>query len=160
MEHELKLPLSVIGYADLRRISRSLESYDSRSLGTKAGNQARQPLSDAALEELAQLNGVSLNDSRQCRSLKSAIDGIADKLPQINISFAVEPSAKVNQVILAWLRKNIHPLLLMNIGLQPGIAAGCVIRTPNKIFDLSLRAYVQNQDEYLSQLIKGAVSAN
>ena len=75
----------------------------------------------------------------------------------MHISFAAEPSVKALETILVWLRDNIHPKVLLQVGLQPAVAAGCVLRTPNKVFDMSLRAYLDRQGDYLVQLIRGAV---
>jgi F0F1-type ATP synthase delta subunit len=76
--------------------------------------------------------------------------------PLLHISFASEPSTKALEAILVWMRANIHPQTLLQVGLQPNIAAGCVLRTPSKVFDLSMRSYLQKQESYLVELIAGA----
>jgi len=155
---ELKLPLSVVGRADLARLSRLLETRD--NLFISAGAQAaKAPAtnSDQPLEDLAHLNGVDLQNRQQSQQLKLKLEAELKNLPLLHVSFAVEPSSKVVESLLGWLRQNIHPGTLMSIGLQPSIAAGCVIRTPNRVFDLSLRNRIKEQDAYLIQLIKGAV---
>jgi F0F1-type ATP synthase delta subunit len=63
---------------------------------------------------------------------------------------------KALEKILLWLRQNVHPQVLLQVGLQPAIAAGCVLRTTNKIFDMSLKAHLSQQTDYLKQLISGA----
>jgi F0F1-type ATP synthase delta subunit len=71
----------------------------------------------------------------------------------LHISFAAEPSTQALEKILVWFRANIHPQALLQVGLQPTIAAGCVLRTPNKVFDMSLRNHLIEQQKYLMQLI-------
>jgi F0F1-type ATP synthase delta subunit len=75
-------------------------------------------------------------------------------------SFAAEPSARSFEPVLTWLRTNIHPQAMVQIGLQPAIAAGCVLRTPNRVFDMSLRSGLKKQEPYLARLIKGAVDGS
>jgi hypothetical protein len=55
--------------------------------------------------------------------------------------------------LTAWLRTNIHPTLLITVGLQPGIGAGCVVRTANKYFDLSLgKSFVKKRELLMQRL--------
>jgi hypothetical protein len=46
------------------------------------------------------------------------------------------------------------------VGLQPTIAAGCVVRTSNKVFDMSLKEHLTEQEQYLMQLIDVAAKRN
>lgn len=155
---ELKLPPSVTGYDDLKRLVRTLEGRDALFINAGTGTTPAPPVSEKLLSDLAALNNLDLMDRAACQQLKNLIGTQMDKLPQLQISFAVEPSGEVVESILVWLRKNIHPSVLLKIGLQPSIAAGCILRSPNKVFDMSLRSYIKQQDGYLVELIKGAAS--
>ena len=73
----------------------------------------------------------------------------------MHISFAADPSASFTEKIVAWFRENIHPNILVQIGLQPNIAAGCVVRTANKIFDFSLRENFNQSQQSLIDAIGG-----
>jgi F0F1-type ATP synthase delta subunit len=75
------------------------------------------------------------------------------------MSFASEASPKALDKIVAWLRSNIHPQTLLQVGLQPTIAAGCIVRTTNRVFDLSLRTHLREQEPYLTQLIATAAAS-
>jgi F0F1-type ATP synthase delta subunit len=57
---------------------------------------------------------------------------------------------------VTWLRANIHPQALVQVGLQPNIAAGCVVRTANKQFDLSLRQSFAKHKDLLIEQFRGA----
>ena len=61
--------------------------------------------------------------------------------------------------IVAWLRTEIHPLILLEIGLQPTIAAGCVIRTTNKYFDYSIGRHLKRNRGQLVSLLRGESTA-
>jgi hypothetical protein len=73
------------------------------------------------------------------------------------MSFASDPSAVFTVKIVIWLRTNIHPYLLLQVGLEPRIAAGCIVRTPNKQYDFSLRRHFTDQREQLINAINGQV---
>ncbi|HET7827311.1 MAG TPA: hypothetical protein VFK97_00390 [Candidatus Saccharimonadales bacterium] len=156
----LKLPNTVISPVDVARLLRELNSLDDFFVSVKnrpAGSAMRLPKLTRQLDQLAGDNQLNLLDETHRRDLKAALTEVYEQAPKFHISFASEPSVKPFEQILIWLRSNIHSQALVSVGLQPAIAAGCVVRTPNKIFDLSLRAGLEKQRPYLAQLIKGAV---
>ena len=156
----LKLPPSVVGQADVMRLSRELSALDDFFVTAKAqaaGSTSPLPRSTRSLDALAKENGANLLDEKSRHTLAAQLDSVYKEAPNFHISFAVEASPKALEKILGWMRQNIHPQLLLQVGLQPTIAAGCMLRTTNKIFDMSLRSTLNAQTEYLQQLIKGAV---
>jgi len=159
VEH-LRLPNTVISPVDVARLLRELNNLDDFFVSAKnrqAGTSMQLPKLSRQLDQLSHENEINLLDESHRAGLTQTLQSIHDKAPKLHMSFASEPSSKPFEQILLWLRKNIHPHTLVTIGLQPAIAAGCIVRTPNKIFDLSLRASLENQRPYLTRLIKGAV---
>jgi F0F1-type ATP synthase delta subunit len=57
---------------------------------------------------------------------------------------------------MTWLRQNIDSQVLVQVGLQPAIAAGCVVRTRNRQFDLSLGQNFKRQRAVLAEQLRGA----
>lgn len=157
----LKLPSILIGLSDISRLTRELNSLNDYFAGAKArpaGTVSDQlPKVSRQLQAVTDDNKVNLLNEDERKKLQERLQVIYDKAPTMHISFAVEPSPKALEVILQWIRQNVHPQTLLNIGLQPGIAAGCMLRTSNKVFDMSLRSNLQKQAGYLSQLVRGAV---
>lgn len=149
------LPPTIVGRTDISRLLRELETLEASSVKTK--NPPAQPLKiTGLLSQIVAANDYDLSDKNHRQHLSQQLTTVRDRAPAVHISFATEPSPKIIETLLGWLRSNIHPYLLLQIGLQPSIAAGCVLRTPNKIFDLSLRAYFEKQKPYLLELIKSA----
>jgi F0F1-type ATP synthase delta subunit len=70
------------------------------------------------------------------------------------MSFAIEPSSFMTQKIVSWFRKEVHPALMLHTGIQPTIAAGCVMRTSNKYFDFSLRQHLTASQGLLTKAIE------
>lgn len=155
---ELKIPLSVISKVDIAKLMREIIALNDFLVGAssrKPGESMQLPKVSRSLEDIASQNQLNLLDEDNRKELYSKLSVIMNKSPQIHISFASEPSSKAVQRIMEWLRTNIHPDTLLQIGLQPNIAAGAVVRTPNLFFDLSLRHYLVQQEPYLAQLLRG-----
>lgn len=158
---EFKLSAKVVGQADINRLVRELASLDDFLLSAAArtaGTPVTPPRMTYMLEQAARDNSFNLLEAAHRAELKAQLQAVLNSAPVVHISFATEPSVKVTDAILGWLRNNIHPQLLVVIGLQPTLAAGCVLRTGNHIFDMSLRTNLQKQEGYLVKLIEGAVS--
>jgi F0F1-type ATP synthase delta subunit len=156
----LRLPNTVVSPIDVARLLRELESLNDFFVSVKnrqSGTAMQLPKLSRQLDQLSHDNQLNLLDEAHRGGLDRELKEIYERAPKLHISFASEPSAKPFEQILIWMRKNIHPHALITIGLQPAIAAGCVIRTSNRIFDLSLRASLEQERPYLARLIKGAV---
>jgi F0F1-type ATP synthase delta subunit len=156
----LKLPAIVISQSDISRLLRELNGLDDFFVGANArvsGTKMQLPKISRQMDQLARDNHVNLLDDKERQNLNAALKVIENKAPKMHISFAVEPSPKALEKILVWLRQNVDPQVLLQVGLQPSIAAGCMLRTTNKIFDMSLRSNLKKQTPYLTQLIQGAV---
>jgi F0F1-type ATP synthase delta subunit len=156
---ELKLPNSVVSQVDVARILRELNSLNDFFAGTakrQAGTSMQLPKLTRLLDQVATDNGLNLLEEKDRKVLSEQLNLVLGKAPLLHISFAAEPSPKALERILVWFRQNIHPQALLQVGLQPTIAAGCVVRTSNKLFDMSLRSYLKDQEPYLVQLINGA----
>lgn len=159
----LKLPLSVIGQVDIARLMRELNGLEDFFVSAKArspGVSMQLPRLTRLLEQLAKDNSLNLLSQADRAELLQSLKTIYEQAPKLHISFAVEPSPKAFEKILAWIRANIHPDALLQVGLQPGIAAGCMLRTTNKVFDMSLRTNLAKQEPYLVKLIKGAADGS
>jgi hypothetical protein len=59
--------------------------------------------------------------------------------PLLHMSFSAEPSPVFMNKLIAYVRENIHPLALIQVGLQPTIGAGFMLRTTNKYYDYILK---------------------
>jgi hypothetical protein len=115
---------------------------------------AKLPRASRSLEEFAATNRLNLllPDDRQ--RTEAFIAHTLDSAPVLHMSFAGEASRKFTTEIVLWLRTNLQPDVLLNIGLEPNIAAGCVLRTPNKLYDFSLRARFEQQAKLLGDKLR------
>jgi F0F1-type ATP synthase delta subunit len=158
VEH-LKLPTILINQTDLARVIRELNGLNDFFAEAKirtGGTSMMMPKLSRILDQLARDNNINLLDEAERSQLFAGLQEIFKDAPKMHLSFAAEPSFKALERVLIWLRENIHPHSLVQVGLQPAIAGGCVLRTSNKVFDMSLRSNLKKQESYLAQLIKGA----
>ncbi|MCA9326974.1 hypothetical protein KDA14_00415 [Candidatus Saccharibacteria bacterium] len=154
------LPASVVGMLDVGRLIRELEKIENimQSDELRTGAEAAQmPKLSPLLEQLATENKLDLSVHHQRQSALEFVKLIRKDAPKIHISFSANPSGQFIQKLIVWLRQNLHPHVLVAVGLQPGIGAGCVLRTTNKYFDMSLsRSFAGSRDLLMKRLRESA----
>lgn len=155
---ELKLPAAIISRGDVNRLIRELNRFSDYLVGAQYNGQDAAAARNVSplLAELAQLNGYDLMDENRRSELNGQLEKLASSGPALHISFTTAPSPKSLETVLVWLRANIHPQILLTVGLQPKIAAGCVLRTPNRVIDMGLKQTLIKQQPLLLEIIKGA----
>ena len=156
MEHKDKqpsvakgiLPSSVLTPSDVHNLRRQLDDMSEfmrQAEIRKAGSALQLPRISHNLNELAKDNNLNLLHAEDRKVLLTFLDELKASAPVVHISFSSDPSGDLLEKIADWFRRNIHPQTLIQVGLQPSIAAGCVIRTQNKIFDFTLRKHFLEQ---------------
>jgi hypothetical protein len=146
------LPLLVYSPADVGRLLREIELIDDtmHQLGLRTGGkEVKMPKTSRLMDQIVQMNKLNLLKPSDRDVLKRFLVVIHDTSPVMHVSFSVDPSAVFVEKLMAWLRQEIHPLLLITIGLQPSIGGGCIVRTTNHQFDFSLRQYFAKQRDLL-----------
>jgi len=139
---QLRLPVLVFGLVEVRRLNRELEALEEfvrQAEIREPGRQAQLPRVSRLLDALATDNSMQLLQPAHRAQLKKFLSVVALQAPSLHMSFAVDPSSAFTSKMVTWLRANVHPWALLEVGLQPTIAAGCIVRTTNKVFDFSLR---------------------
>lgn len=155
---ELKLPPVLASRGDLNRILRELNRVNDYLVGAGYRGEDMAVVSQnlsPPLSELLALNNCNLADEGQRRMLYDSLEAISQQAPTLHISFNTAPSPKSLEQVLLWLRANIHPQVLLSVGLQPSIAAGCILRTPNRVIDMGLKQTLLKKQPLLLEMIKG-----
>ena len=156
----LQIPNGVVTKVDLGRLLRELEGlggFLEQAAVRKPGTALQMPRTSKMLDEMLNLNNLNgLVDADRARLMNFLIM-LRAKAPILHMSFSADPSPAFTQKLIIWIRGNIHPFAILQVGLQPNIGAGCVVRTTNKYFDLSLRADFLSKHELLISKIHGAV---
>ncbi len=139
---KIELPNSVVGVMDVSRLAREMESLDDfmhQSSIREPGTTMSLPKMSKLLDAVATNNDLNLLKKEDRATLRQFLTSLRDSGPKLHISFSVDPSPLFLGKLTDYLRSTIHPYVLVQVGLQPNIGAGCVIRSTNQVFDLSLR---------------------
>jgi F0F1-type ATP synthase delta subunit len=153
----LHLPVTTVTVVDIGRLQRELEALDNflaQAAARESGESISMPKTTKTFEDFAKQNALQLLQETDRDKLREFLESVRQKAPVIHMSFSAEPSAAALQKIIIWLRTEIDPLVLLQVGLQPSIAAGCVLRTTNKYFDFSMRKHFYKQRGLLMQGMK------
>lgn len=163
MALELRLPLGVVGPSDVMRLRRMLEQFDDSqqqaTLRARSGGAPTDMQANPLLRALATDNKRDLAVATDRQTLLAALEDVLKIAPTITMSFATEPSAAFMAKMTGWFRQEIHPSLLIRIGLQPNIAAGCTIRASGKLYDFSLREKFSEQRQMLVKALHASPAA-
>jgi hypothetical protein len=155
----LSLPVAIHTKADITRLLRELGDVEETSKQDSLRGSSKSSFTiSRLLEEAAHVNDVDLAKAEDRKKLSDILKNIQASAPVLHISFAATPSSEFMQKITAWFRQEIHPYVLLRVGLQPSIAAGCTLRTTNKYFDLSLRRHLAGKENILTDKFRSTPS--
>jgi F0F1-type ATP synthase delta subunit len=154
----LQLPSSLIGRSDVARLRRELEALGDylhqSALRHQAEGELKLPSTSRLLDEFVTVNKLNMLHRDDHENALQVLNELADSAPILHISFSAEPSSAFMAKLMTWLRANIDPLVLVQVGLQPAIAAGCIVRTRNRQFDMSLGQNFKKQRSLLAEQLQ------
>lgn len=153
---DLKLSTSIASRQDILKLHRELRSFIDVVTQSvmRHDNPIKYPTISQNLHELAKTNQVDLRQTKNCEALLAQLEHIKDNAPSVHISFPSEPTPQILERLVTWFRKEIDPRVVIQVGLQPSIAAGVVLRTPNRQFDFSLRRHLYDNEQKLGEALQ------
>jgi hypothetical protein len=157
-KHMVGLPLMVVGPADVGRLIRELDNLDnllSQEVLKGNADKLEPPRTSQLMKQSLEMNKLDVLQPSDRRRLMELLTLVKEKAPLLHISFSADPAPAFVEKLMTWLRREIHPLVLLTIGLQPNIGAGCIVRSTNKYFDFSLRQDFINKREMLMSKLVG-----
>lgn len=159
----IALPIQATGRLDVGRLLREVEQIDSflkQAAIREPGTTVKMPKTSRLLDELTTTNKMNLLHEDDRSQLLSFLAAVKASAPVLHMSFGVDPSPSFIQKLMTWLRAEIHPLVLVQVGLQPNIGAGCVVRSTNHYFDFTLRQHFKKQRPLLLEKLHGDMEAS
>jgi hypothetical protein len=160
---QLGLPTTVVTVADIGHLLNELERIENALLQLKmrgGGTPVALPSVTRRLEKLLEINKINILNEAERTQLKRHLEDVRLKAPVMHISFSSEPTTEFLEKLMIWIRRELNPNVLLDIGLQPAIGAGCMLRTTNKFFDMSLRqTFLEKRTLLLEQIIPPAEGA-
>jgi hypothetical protein len=160
MNNKLELPIAIVSPTDVARLSRELENLDEffrQSAIRQGGELQSAPRYSRLLDEVVVANNLNLLQESDRQTLIESFKVLAKTAPVMHVSFSVDPPGPYVQKIVFWFRQNIRGDVLVRVGLQPNIGAGCVVRTTNKSFDFSLKKFFDNKHDFFMKKLHEVV---
>lgn len=155
-QRQMSLPVQVSSAVDVGRLIRELEQIDNAvlQLGLRAaGTTVQMPKTTHLMDQIIGLNKLNLLRPEDRAALYKFLTGVHNKAPVLHMSFSADPAPAFIEKLMVWLRREVHPNILLTIGLQPTIGAGCIVRSTNKYFDFSLRQdFIKKRQLLLAQI--------
>lgn len=147
------LPEMLYVRSDVNRLLREIEALEESTHAAKVRPEEQK----APSRLLQQIIDTNVHDgvAPSYQELKRVLTKLHDSAPVVQLSFAANPTSEFMARIVSWFRSEVHPYVMVQIGLQPSIAAGCVVRTPNQYFDLTMRKHFQQKRDVLVQQLRG-----
>jgi hypothetical protein len=160
-QQTIALPVSIVSPTDIARLTREIEGIDNFFRDQQirnAGAPNALPRLSKLMDQLAADNQKNLLQAEDRQQLYMLLERLHSSAPVMHISFSVDPPGAYVQKIVEWLRSNIHSYVLVTVGLQPNIGAGCIVRTTNKLFDFSLREFFSEKREFFIEKMHNSMS--
>lgn len=154
------LPVSIVGRVDVGRLLRevtAVNEFMNQAEIRQPGTAMQLPKSSRLMDEVVQANKLNLLHKADRQHLLEYLEKIKLESPVMHMSFSADPSPHFMNQLIKRLRQSLHPSVLISVGLQPTIGAGCVIRTTNKYFDLSLRHDLTTKKATLMRTLRSAI---
>lgn len=145
----LQLPSSMVGLDEIGQVLREIDLIEGQLMQQRIykdemHNSTTKVLSVSdLLSELAATNRLDLDDNTTLSKLKNVLSDVKKHAPVVHMGLARESTKVELKPVIDWMRSNIHPNVLLNIGLRPDIIGGCTIRTANHYYDFSLKNYFE-----------------
>jgi len=141
---EFKLPASVVSKADISRLVREFEAVDNamtaKTVRQKVGAEgADAPAMSPQMQSFLDENPVELENTTARSNYVKQLRLLKEKVRVMNMTFAVVADPESLAQLAAWVREAVHPQTVIEAHLQPALVAGVYLRTPNHVFDLSVR---------------------
>ena len=160
---QLALPMAITSPLEIGRLINELTELDEALLQLElrdAGQTVKMPKTTHLLDKLAEANKMNLLQAAERAELLKFLNLIHAKAPVLKMSFSVDPAPAFLERLVTWLRREIHPQILITVGLQPSLGVGCLVYGNSKVFDFSLKqTFIKQRQLLLKRLAASAEAA-
>ena len=150
------LPASVYSPDHLRFVVEELERYVSTLLTLNRGGQG-VTLPELSPESLAVIAaGLEPAQASDAQAIMRLTVDLAHKL-NTAVTMAVTLAAlaphALKEEMVAWLRENVSPDILVEFHVDPDIAGGMVLRSLNRVYDDSFRVHLLEKPRRFTEIL-------
>lgn len=154
---QLRLPSSIATKTELvntlRNLEEVLDAYVENGIRQQEGVDFEQrPDVSSNLASLVSENKLDVSIDT-LKALSRWLNHLKDHAPVIRFTFSSDPNQEFLSRIVIWLRKQSGTFVLLRYGVQPTIAAGCLMYTPARRYDFSLRRHLMKSGKVFSDVL-------
>lgn len=160
--NDYRLPSSVVTRTDMVHLVHEAERVDNELTTRAIQQQAGQQASDGTvmsqqLKDFLETNSLAFDqDTTDRLTVVKELRKLKSKAPVIHMTFAVQADGESTHQLVDWVRGQVHPQALIEIGLQPALIGGVYLRLPNHVQDFSLRGLLHGGHEVLLKELEAA----
>ncbi len=159
---KLTLVEEIISTEDLRGVIEEVKEYKKwfihNQIKLKVSQRhkvsIRPELSNAAEALLDQANDGKELTATKIEDLIGYLEHCLIKSPLVRITLAAIPSAPIKHKIVAWLRTNISPSMLVDFRFNSSLLGGMVVISGSHIYDWSLRRQLLESKDKLDGVLR------
>lgn len=154
---QLKLPSSIATKSDLVAVVRNVEDVLDKYVENSVRDQEGVDFKDRAevasnLAKLVSENKLEVS-VETLTALKQWLTQLQDHAPVVRFTFASDPTPEVLSRLVTWLRNESGQFVVIRYGVQPTLAAGCLMYTPARRYDFTLRRHLLSSSETFSEVL-------
>ena len=154
-KQSLVLPEALMSKKQITQLLREIEKLEADKQASQVRGTPTNLQTSPLLQQLLEQNSVE-GQTVPLANMARALKLLQKNGPVVHLSFAVNPEQEFLSRVVQWFRQEVSPYVLLQVGLQPTIAAGCIVRTPSKYFDMTMRKrFTEKRDVLVGQLRGG-----
>jgi hypothetical protein len=137
-KHQFALFLDEVEAVDSALTTESIRA----SKGMKPKDKVEIP---PLVTEFFEENQLKVSNGQTRSMVLAWLRALRRTVPVMHVTFAAEPDDASLAQIAHWMRRSVHPHVMIEAGFQPGLVAGMYMRAANRVFDYSLRSRLEAQ---------------
>ena len=162
----LELPATIHSQAQVEGLILHLQEFLKviRAQAAKTAIKSARPTKiteqlDPELAEIAAAwHGSAEITPASLEELSQQLRHLIQTAPVIHLTLAAVPGETLKEQFTLWFRRNVRPDILIEFGFSRSLAGGMVLRTTNRIIDMSFRSQLLSKRQSLPALIQAATA--
>ena len=156
---DLKLPPDIATKQQLATLMYEIEDFidaatQARVRTRETGKEVPDPKPGYLFKKFLEVNKVEITMGNLSQLLQE-LTGLKERAPIVRFIFASEPAPEILTKLAQWLRSSSRSPVMIHVGVQPQIAVGCILETPSRRYDFSLRRKLSESTALLGALRNG-----
>lgn len=142
------IPDTLMTYQDIKRALQGMRDLD--VTGSKEEVYAQLPFEAQALVDA---NKKAWEDN-DLSGFRKQVEDCINQTPVFDVILPTYPHDSFLKEIAGWFRREVHANSLIDISVRRGIGGGMVLRSKNRLFDMSLRPKIVESKDKIPEVLR------